>query len=170
MGNRYDAPGSCKVAQIRAWQRWLIWTYAMLTVSEHPELQVGHPIVFFDGVCGLCDRAVKRLLKMDGRRVLRFAPLQGETAHELLAAQDTQDLKSMIVYDGRGAARYSTAVVRILWHVGGFWRFLSYCLWLIPKPIRDFGYRFVAHRRYRWFGKTEACRLPQPGERELFLP
>lgn len=143
----------------------------MSAVTERPDLNiVEHPIVFFDGVCGLCDHTVKRLLKMDRQGKLRFAPLQGETASQLLDQSDILELKSLVLYDDRGPARHSTAVTRILWHVGGIWRFVSLCLWLIPSPIRNWGYRFVSKHRYRWFGKTEACRLPQPGEAARFLP
>ena len=141
-----------------------------MSAVQDKSQQVDHPIVFFDGVCGLCDLTIKRLLKMDRRGALRFAPLQGETARERLDARDVQELKTLVVSDAFGTARFSTAAVRILWHIGGLWRFLSYCLWLVPKPIRDWGYRFVSKRRYRWFGQTEACRLLQPGEREKFLP
>lgn len=142
----------------------------MPNATQQADLDVSqHPIIFFDGVCGLCDRSVKSLLKMDHRGKLRFAPLQGETAQTLLDPLDIQELKSLVIYDERGAARESTAMVRILWHLGGIWRFISWNLWLIPRPIRNWGYRFVSSRRYQWFGKTEACRLPQPGEAERFL-
>lgn len=143
----------------------------MTTVAERPDLNVSqHPIVFFDGVCGLCDQTVKRLLRLDTRQKLRFAPLQGETAGQLLEVADIQELKSLVVYDERGISRCSSAVVRILWHLGGLYCVLSLLLWLIPSPIRNWGYRFVAARRYKWFGKHDACRLPLPGERERFLP
>jgi predicted DCC family thiol-disulfide oxidoreductase YuxK len=134
------------------------------TVTAH------EPIVFYDGVCALCNHAVQRLLKMDRKRRLKFAPLQGETARQLVPESDIQDLKTLVICDQRGIARHSTAVVRILWQVGGFWSFVGSCLWLIPSPIRNWGYRFVSARRYKWFGKQDACRLPQPGEREQFLP
>ena len=129
-----------------------------------------HPIVFFDGVCGLCDMTVTRLLKMDRRGKLKFAPLQGETARQFLEPRDIQELKSLIYFDGRGPVRASTAVVRILWQLGGIWRFVSCNLWMIPLPLRNWGYGFVARRRYDWFGKKESCRLPQPGEMDRFLP
>lgn len=128
------------------------------------------PIVFFDGVCGLCDRTVKLLLKMDQRGHLKFAPLQGETAQSLLDPHDIQTLKSLVYYDELGPARQSTAVVRILWQLGGLWRIASLNLWLIPSPVRNWGYRFVASHRYQWFGKSDACRLPVPGEAPRFLP
>jgi predicted DCC family thiol-disulfide oxidoreductase YuxK len=146
-------------------------TSSVAAAEQRPDSNIGpHPIVFFDGVCGLCDRTVKWLLKVDRQRSLRFAPLQGETARQLLEAPDIRDLKSLVIYDEHGIARSSTAVVRILWHVGGIWRFVSYGLWLIPSPIRNWGYRFVSAHRYRWFGKTDVCRLPQPGEAARFLP
>ena len=132
--------------------------------------QVQSPIVFFDGVCALCNHSVQRLLKMDRKRRLKFAPLQGETARQRLPESDRQDLKTLVICDHRGTARYSTAVVRILWQIGGFYGFLGSCFWLIPSPIRNWGYRFVSAHRYKWFGKHESCRMPLPGERERFLP
>lgn len=128
------------------------------------------PIVFFDGVCGLCDHVVQTLLRIDRHHRLKFAPLQGTTATSRLPEADRRDLKSLVICDSRGVGRYSTAVVRVLWNVGGVWSFLGTCLWLIPRPIRNWCYRFVSANRYRWFGKRESCRMPLPGEREQFLP
>lgn len=128
------------------------------------------PIVFFDGVCALCNHSVQKLLKMDRKQRLKFAPLQGETAAAQLSEADRRDLKTLVFCDQQGTARYSTAVVRILWQVGGIWSFFGSLLWLIPSPIRNWGYRFVSAHRYKWFGKHETCRLPKPGERERFLP
>jgi len=127
------------------------------------------PIVFFDGVCGLCNRSVDLLITLDRRRRLRFAPLQGETAAERLDA-DVRELRSIVLVDSSGEARHSTAIVRILRHIGGIWSVASLMLWLVPRPLRDWGYGVIAANRYRLFGKTEACRMPKPGEQELFLP
>jgi len=128
------------------------------------------PIVFYDGVCGLCDRTVQTLLRWDRRGRLKFAPLQGETARERLGAEAAAELKTLILVDAHGEFRRSSAVVRILGHLGGGYRVLGGLFWLIPRPLRDFGYNFVAARRYRWFGQFDACRLPKPNERERFLP
>lgn len=147
--------------------------YAVLTsdpVASPPAGPPVTPVVFFDGVCALCNHAVQSLLIMDRKRRLKFAPLQGETAASLLPESDIRELKTLVIVDRQGIARHSTAVVRILWHVGGMWRLASMSLWLIPWPLRDWGYRFVSARRYQWFGKHESCRMPRPGEREQFLP
>ena len=63
----------------------------------------------------------------------------------------------------------SGAVLEALRDVGGFWRVVSW-LRVIPRPVRDRVYDFIAAHRYRWFGKYEACRLPTPQDREQLLP
>ena len=128
------------------------------------------PIIFFDGVCGLCNVSVDCVLRWDRRGVFRFAPLQGETAQRLLTAADTQELSSVAVRIEGRIYRKSAAVVRILWQLGTMSRIGGTLLWLIPKPIRDWGYGVVARNRYRWFGKKETCRLPTAQERARFLP
>jgi predicted DCC family thiol-disulfide oxidoreductase YuxK len=128
------------------------------------------PIVFFDGVCGLCNRTVDFLLKRDTRGVFRFAPLQGETAQRLLTAADVESLNSLVFFDGTNLYRRSAGTVRIFWRLGGLWKVPAALLWLVPLPIRNAGYRAIAAYRYRWFGKKETCRMPTPEERERFLP
>lgn len=138
------------------------------------DLNVGfrpsHPIVFFDGVCGLCNRSVDFLLRRDSNAVFQFAPLQGETARTRFPFVSDESLQTIILLDEQGVHRRSTAVVRILWRLGGAWKIAAVMLWLIPKPVREIGYRLVAKFRYRLFGKREACRLPTPAERERLLP
>ena len=131
---------------------------------------LAHPILFFDGVCGLCSRAVDSVIARDPKGTFRFAPLQGETAHEMLDPADVEALDTMIVATESGIFRRSSAAVRILWRLGPFWKLCGWLLWVIPLPVRDLGYKIVANSRYRLFGKHETCRLPTPEERERFLP
>ena len=127
------------------------------------------PIVFFDGVCGLCNAVVDVLLRADRRQILRFAPLQGETAARLLRLGPGDTLDTIRLLDERGAHDKSTAALRICGHLGGPWH-LARALWLIPRPWRDLVYGWVARNRYAWFGKKTACRLPTAAERARFLP
>jgi predicted DCC family thiol-disulfide oxidoreductase YuxK len=129
-----------------------------------------HPIVFFDGVCGFCNRVVDFAIRRDRGAKLRFAPLQGETARRMLSAADVENLSTFVFYDEGSAYRRSSAVARMLWRIGGVWRVAGALLWIIPKPLRDLGYRLVAKYRYALFGKKETCRMPSPAERERFLP
>ncbi|MEZ6059892.1 MAG: DCC1-like thiol-disulfide oxidoreductase family protein [Planctomycetaceae bacterium] len=127
------------------------------------------PVVFFDGVCGLCNRTVNFLLARDTRRRLKFAPLQGSTARAVLPADVRSSLDTLVLAH-RGRLFYrSTAVVRTLMLLTGVWHVVGWLLWLIPSPLRNAGYRMVSALRYRIWGRTEACRLPTPEERSQFL-
>ncbi len=126
-------------------------------------------VVFFDGVCGLCNHTVDFLMSKDCRAVLKFAPLQGETAANLVPDSVRRNLNTF-VFANHGRLYYrSGAMARILMRIGGVWRVLGAMLWLIPWPLRDIGYRCVSSLRYRLFGKRESCRLPTPEERRRFL-
>lgn len=141
------------------------------------------PILFFDGVCGLCNGFVDFLMARDKRGAFRFAALQGETAAAALAPEDlpgeasppqgggdgAEALRSVILRDGEGLHRRSEAAIRCLAGLGGYWS-LANLLRLVPRPLRDLGYDFIARHRYRWFGKRETCRMPTPAERGRFLP
>ncbi|MEO8588856.1 MAG: DCC1-like thiol-disulfide oxidoreductase family protein [Flavobacteriales bacterium] len=126
-------------------------------------------IVFFDGLCGLCNRAVDRLVRIDKKRTLRFAPLQGGTARALLPQGMADALESVVYLADGKVLGGADAAIRIMTDLGG-WRKVYGGLWVVPRPLRDAVYRWIARNRYRWFGKRETCRLPTPDERERFLP
>lgn len=139
---------------------------ASLCMTTSMPAQDDVPVLFFDGVCGLCNRTVDFVLKHDRRGTIRFAPLQGSTASERLPDEDRQRLDSVILQVGGTIHKKSSAVVRLLRAMGGIWTLLGWLLWLIPRPLRDIGYVLVAMNRYRLFGKKETCRMPKPAERE----
>ena len=139
------------------------------------------PIVFFDGVCGLCNGFVDFVLARDRRGMFRFAALQGETAATRLGSDlpalhpagpdnpATDPLPSMILWDRDGIHRRSEAALRTLQGLGGVWS-LARVFRLVPRTLRDGVYDFVAKNRYRWFGKRDICRIPAASEKERFLP
>lgn len=127
-------------------------------------------VVYFDGVCGLCDRSVNWILEHDSSGKFLFAPLQGDTAATALPSIFREDLRTVVLHqDGKYWIR-SAAVCRILQGCGGIWRVIGAILWLIPGPLRDAGYRCVAAFRYKLFGRLESCRMPKAGEQDRFLP
>jgi predicted DCC family thiol-disulfide oxidoreductase YuxK len=125
-------------------------------------------IVYFDGVCSLCNHFVDLLLRLDRADRLRFAPLQGQTAFKRLPPSDTVNLGSLVVSKGDRVYRESNAVVQILLELGRY-KFLGYLLKMIPEFARDTAYRFVARHRYQIWGKKETCRIPTPEERAHFV-
>ncbi len=126
-------------------------------------------IVFFDGVCNLCNGALNWLIDHDPHNHLHFAPLQGETFRVLKNNETLSDDLSTIVFWSEGRFfTHSEAVLRTCAALGGVWRLARVGL-IIPAFLRDILYRFIARNRYRWFGKRDACRLPTPALTAKFL-
>ena len=134
------------------------------------------PVLFFDEECGLCNRCVRLLLRMDRNRRLRFAPLQGPAAQSWLRAQGlpTDDFDSMILvsdWSRREQSSYllrTDAVLEALHVVGGGWRTIA-GLRIIPVRLRDVFYRGVARCRHVFFGEWKPRPLPCPEWAERFL-
>ena len=133
-------------------------------------------LVFYDGVCGLCDRLVRFLLVRDARGVFRFSQLQGALARRELVPHgfDPNDLDTVFVIADWGTPRQrvlarSRAVLFALAQLGGGWGVLARVGHLIPRGIADVAYRAVARSRYRIFGRFDVCPMPRPEWRTRFL-
>lgn len=127
--------------------------------------------ILFDGVCNLCNGFVQFVIGRDDKQYFQFASLQSEVGQALLkqhGLQPTITPETVVLLEGGQAYAYSTAVLRILRRLNGAWRWL-YIARVLPRPLRDAAYRFVARHRYQWFGQQEACLLPTPALRQRFL-
>lgn len=129
-----------------------------------------HPVILFDGVCNLCNGFVQFAIQHDPKARLRFAALQSEAGQRLLTdfGLAGQPLKTVFLIEGKRIYRKSSAGLRALYHFGGAWRLL-YVLMLIPSPIRNLVYDWIARNRYRWFGQRETCWMPTPDLQQRFL-
>lgn len=127
-------------------------------------------IVLYDGVCGLCNHAVSWLIVRDGGQ-FHYAQLQGETTARLRARfpEIPQEIDSVVFIDGDRMYLRSRAFMHLARYLPRPWRWLRYLRW-VPAVVADLPYRLIASNRYRIWGKTESCRLPQVGERERLLP
>lgn len=134
-------------------------------------IKSSQPIVLYDGVCGLCDRFVQFIVTRDSSAKIRLAPLQSESAIVLLQNfhMPAAALSTMVLIEEGKAYVKSAAVLRSLKYLDGPWKFLT-IVKIIPAPISDFVYDFIARNRYRWFGKFDACIIPSPEIRSRFLP
>ncbi|MGD1978666.1 MAG: DUF393 domain-containing protein [Akkermansiaceae bacterium] len=119
-------------------------------------------IVFFDGDCLLCQASLKWLNRLDARDRLLFAPLQGTLAKE---KEIDQSIDSMAYLEDGEVWRSSEAVRRVCFAAGGAGWLLWAILTIIPKPVREFGYRLVAANRTRLF-TNGSCGFPEEGMRE----
>ena len=127
-------------------------------------------IVVFDGVCYLCNGFVNFLLKHDTHDRLRFVLLQfadklGANAN---IKQSISSTDSVALFAGGKVYFRSTAVLKIMRHLGGGWKFF-YVFILVPRPVRDWLYNFVARNRYKWFGKKNECMVPDEKVRRKFI-
>lgn len=126
-------------------------------------------VVYFDGVCNLCNSFVDFLIRRDPEHLLKFAPLQGETAAQRLPAELRESLGTVVFEDadGRFYVR-SAAALRAIASLGGALS-AARALLVVPPSVRDAIYRVVASNRYKWFGQRDTCRLPTAEERAQFL-
>jgi predicted DCC family thiol-disulfide oxidoreductase YuxK len=127
-------------------------------------------VIVFDGVCALCSRWVRFLLRFDQRGRYRFAAMQGAHGRALLQQHglDPDDpLSFLLVKQGR-AWSDTDAIVRVLAGLGGAWK-AAHVLRVVPRGWRDRAYRALARNRYRWFGRHEQCFLPTPAQAARFL-
>ncbi|MBM9501315.1 thiol-disulfide oxidoreductase DCC family protein [Leptospira sp. 201903071] len=128
------------------------------------------PIVFFDGVCNLCNGTVLFFLDHNPKKNLRFASLQSEFAERILTKKNLPDVapSSVLFLENGILYEKSNAVLKIAAHLSFPWNLASIFRW-VPTLLRDIVYDWIAKNRYRWFGKSEACRIPSPELKSRFL-
>jgi predicted DCC family thiol-disulfide oxidoreductase YuxK len=118
----------------------------------------------------MCNTFVSLILRVDRKKVFRFAPLQGATAREMLPALPANPREwSMLYLDEQGLHDQSDASLEVYRRLGGLWAVAGWFRF-VPRWIRTPIYRVIARNRYRVFGRLEACRVPLPEERGRFLP
>jgi predicted DCC family thiol-disulfide oxidoreductase YuxK len=127
-------------------------------------------ILLFDGICNLCNGAIRFVIKRDPAGKFKFAALQSETGKQLvekfgLPAKGTD---SFVFITGDQHYLRSSAALRVLKAIGGGWKWF-YVFMVIPRPIRDFVYNMIARSRYRIFGKRDTCMVPTPDLQDRFV-
>lgn len=126
-------------------------------------------IVFFDGVCTLCNKAVDVIISNDKKDQLHFSSLQSNFANNFLSKfeVDNSSLDTIIYYEDGALYYKSDAILKIAKHLSVFKHFSF--LRIIPRFLRDAIYTAIAKSRYQLFGKKDTCRLPTKAEAQRFL-
>jgi predicted DCC family thiol-disulfide oxidoreductase YuxK len=127
-------------------------------------------VVLFDGVCNFCNGTVKFIIARDPHAYFGFAALQSPTARRLLerCASPPRAADSLVLVEQGKCYTRSTAALGIVRRLRRPWCLL-YGLIVVPRPIRDALYDWLARNRYRWFGKRDECLVPDTDTRSRFL-
>ncbi|MCB9285555.1 MAG: thiol-disulfide oxidoreductase DCC family protein [Lewinellaceae bacterium] len=127
-------------------------------------------IILFDGVCNLCNGFVQFIIQRDPKRRFRYASLQSETGQSLLreVGLPADEINTVVLIEGKKGYTHSDVALRVARRMGGLWPVFT-VFYVIPRPVRNAVYNWVARNRYRWFGKREACMVPTPELKSLFL-
>lgn len=164
--------GTILVMNISFWENALLY---MLFIdvdrqTSRATLRAGRShVLFFDGVCNLCNGFVNWMMARDRRGIFRFASLQGRTAAEVLGSQRNALVpQSIVLVDETGSYQRSEAVLRAVSRLGALWWVVGLLRW-IPVSLRDWVYDRIAGVRYRIFGQSAVCRTPAPQEQFRFL-
>jgi predicted DCC family thiol-disulfide oxidoreductase YuxK len=126
--------------------------------------------ILFDGHCNLCHGAVVFIIRRDRRAYFKFASLQSSFAQQCLknAGIDPAALESIILVEEGSLYDRSTAALRIARRLNRLWPCL-YLFIIIPRPLRDAVYNWIARNRYRWFGRQEECLVPEADINDRFI-
>lgn len=127
-------------------------------------------IILFDGVCNLCNGAVRFIIRRDHKKRFRFASLQSKTGEAYLQRYNlrTSGLYSILLIKNDRVYDRSAAVLQIAKNLSGLWP-VMYCFIIVPPFIRDAVYRVISKNRYRFFGKKDQCMIPTPELKARFI-
>lgn len=149
------------------------WAGRLVSVSGE-KWRAAPPVLLYDGVCGFCNRAVRTVLRFDGRGSLRFAALDSDFAREIVARHPAiAGVDSVVFVDepggpGERVAVRSEAALRVADYLGGPWKLLTAAR-IVPAALRDLLYDRFAKFRYRIFGKYDSCPNPPQEVRQRFV-
>lgn len=134
------------------------------TDGSTPEL-----VLLFDGECNFCNDTINFVIDRDPQERFRFASLQSALGERLVAEHKlSPELASSVLIERGQAYTGSTASLRAARYLRFPWSLLSLFL-LVPRFLRDPAYAWFAARRYKFFGKSDVCRVPTPELRRRFL-
>ena len=135
------------------------------------EFPKGKKIILFDGLCNLCDSLVQFVIRHDQQDQFRFVALQSELGQKIIAhiGISHKNIDSVVLYiPGKAYYTKSNAAIQIAKNLGGFFH-LGTMFRILPTPLRNWVYDYVAAKRYHWYGKKEVCMIPTTELSSKFL-
>jgi predicted DCC family thiol-disulfide oxidoreductase YuxK len=128
------------------------------------------PLIVFDGECVLCSANTRFVLRHDRRRRFRLTTAQsplGAALYRHFGLRSDEEGTILVLRRGR-LLTGSDAAIAIPAGLGWPWR-IAAAARLVPRPVRDRLYRALARNRFRWFGRRDACWVPDPADSDRIL-
>ncbi|WP_213876407.1 thiol-disulfide oxidoreductase DCC family protein [Pseudomonas sp. dw_358] len=141
-----------------------------MAITPPPCLNPDDCVVLFDGVCKLCNGWASFLIRHDPAHAIRLASVQSPEGQALLqwAGLPQDEFDTIAVIDAGQLYVRSNAFLQVMRHLPAPWPWLA-VLRAVPRPLRDWGYDRIALNRYRWFGRYDACQLPNADHGRRFI-
>lgn len=124
------------------------------------------PILIYDGECNLCSKFLRFIVGINKNPDLKITNLKSKWTQKNIELNP--DIDSMFFIINKKRYIYSDAVIHLLATTHYIFKPLL-LIKVIPKPIRDGVYRFVAKRRKNIF-KNQSCPLLSKKAKQMFLP
>ena len=125
-----------------------------------PVIPEGKILIQFDGMCILCSRAIRLILKADRKKKFVFQALQN--------SNEKQSFETIIVSENQLTYEYFDAILKIGKELGGIYSVIA-IFRILPRSWQHSLYIWVARNRFRWFGKRDSCYLPSEEEKARFI-
>ena len=135
-----------------------------------PDFDDSHPLIVYDGVCVLCSRFVRFVIRRDRDARFRFTAAQsplGQALYRHYGLDPVEFETNLLIADGRMHAKmnaFAGVMARLPWP----WRALAAAR-LLPGPVGRWLYDRIAKNRYRLFGRLDACMVPDADVRARFI-
>lgn len=137
--------------------------YSYLQDPSVPAFDAGEVFTVMDAHCALCARGAAWIARHDKAHEFMIVPMQSDAGAALFShyGLDPDDPASWLYVENGNAYSSLDALIRVGARLGGVWKGLA-LLRILPSPIQDALYRWVARNRYRMFGTTDLCNMPNP--------
>jgi predicted DCC family thiol-disulfide oxidoreductase YuxK len=126
----------------------------------NPAIPKGKILIQFDGICILCSKAVRLILRADRKKKFLFQAIQN--------TEEKPDYETIRVIHNQETFVYFDAVLKIGKELGGIYRMVA-IFRILPRSLRKSIYSAIARNRFRWFGKRESCYFPSEEETQQFI-
>lgn len=121
-------------------------------------MENSNAIIFFDGICRLCNGFVRFLIKRDKKKKFKYVSIQSKVGQLILSERNIPDPDSVVLFYKNSFYFKFDAIIEIARLLSFPWSYFR-VIKFIPKKWRDYGYDFVAKNRFKWFGKLDSCEI-----------